>query len=196
MPNERQYELVYIVAPTAGDTELEAFQRELSEHIETLGGAVESTDLWGRRKLAYAIGPFTEGIYIVQLINGPAAMISELERRLRVRDQVLRYLTVRVDEDLRKARLAAEKRKAAAAASREPPGPAPSAAGETPVATVESDTPSSSDDKSAAAVPREPGSASSAAGETSVAAVENDAPSSDDKSNDTGPASETSEVQE
>ena len=159
MPNERQYELVYIVAPTAGDTELEALQGELNEHIETLGGAVESTDLWGRRKLAYAIGPFTEGIYINQLISGPAAMISELERRLRVREQVLRYLTVRVDEDLRQARLAAEKRKATAA-SREP-GPAPSAAGETPVAAVESDT-----------------------------------PSSDDKSNDTGPASETSEVQE
>ena len=141
MPNERQYELVYIVAPTARDIELEAFQGELNEQIETLGGTVESTDLWGRRKLAYAIGPFTEGIYIVQLITGPAAMISELGRRLRVRDQVLRYLTVRVDEDLRKARLAAEKRKATAA----PPelGPASSAAAETPVASGESEAPSS-----------------------------------------------------
>ena len=111
MPNARQYELVYIVAPTATDAELEALQGELNEQIETLGGAVESTDLWGRRKLAYAIGPFTEGIYVVQLINGPGEMISELGRRLRVRDQVLRYLTVRVDEDLRKARRAAEKRK-------------------------------------------------------------------------------------
>ena len=111
MPNARQYELVYIVAPTATDAELEALQGEFNEQIETLGGTVESTDLWGRRKLAYAIGPFTEGIYVVQLINGPGEMISELGRRLRVRDQVLRYLTVRVDEDLRKTRRAAEKRK-------------------------------------------------------------------------------------
>ena len=189
MPNERQYELVYIVAPTASDTELEALQRELNEHIETLGGAVESTDLWGRRKLAYAIGPFTEGIYIVQLISGPAAMISELERRLRVRDQVLRYLTVRVDEDLRKARLAAEKRKATAAPPE--PGPTSSGARETPVAAVESDTPSSdakSDDTGPAS--------ETSVGETAVAAVESDTPSSDAKSDDTGPAGETSEVQE
>ena len=141
MANERQYELVYIVAPTASDTELEALQGEFNEQIETLGGVVESTDLWGRRKLAYAIGPFTEGIYVVQLINGPAAMISELGRRLRVRDQVLRYLTVRVDEDLRKARLAAEKRKAIAGPPE--PGPTSPVAGETPVASGASEPPSS-----------------------------------------------------
>ena len=113
MANERQYELVYIVAPTATDADLQEIQGELKEHLEGLGGSVESTDLWGSRKLAYPIGPFTEGIYVVQHINGPGTVIGELARRLRVRDLVLRYLTVRVDEDLRKARIESEKRKLA-----------------------------------------------------------------------------------
>ena len=113
MANERQYELVYIVAPTATDADLQEVQGEIKEHLEALGGSVESTDLWGSRKLAYPIGPFTEGIYVVQHINGPGTIISELGRRLRVRDLVLRYLTVRVDEDLRKARVESEKRKLA-----------------------------------------------------------------------------------
>ena len=122
MPNERQYELVYIVAPVATDAEVESLQQEFNELIEKLGGGVEETEVWGRRKLAYEIGHFNEGIYIVQLINGPAEMVSELGRRLRVRDQVLRHMTVRVDEDLRKARRATERRKAAVARRREAKG--------------------------------------------------------------------------
>ncbi len=112
MPSERGYELVYIVAPTATDEEVEALQTQVAEIVQEFGGTVENTDLWGRRKLAYEIGRFTEGIYIVQVLDGPGKMISELGRRLRVRDQVLRHLIVRVDEDLRKVRRAAEKKKA------------------------------------------------------------------------------------
>ena len=123
MPNDRQYEFVYVLAPTVANAEVEALQRELAEHIGKLGGAVESTDLWGRRKLAYPIGNFTEGIYAVQLIRGPGAMVTELERRMRVHDDVLRYLTVRVDDDLRKAQRAAAKRKADAERRRAARGP-------------------------------------------------------------------------
>jgi len=110
--SERQYELIYIVAPVATDAEVAALQAEVDGHIGSLGGTVENTDLWGRRKLAYQIGNYGEGIYICQLISGPGTMIGEIERRLRVRDQVLRHLIVRVDEDLRKARRLKEKRKA------------------------------------------------------------------------------------
>ena len=125
MPSDRQYELVYIVAPTATDAEVEGLQKEFDELIEKLGGSVESTDLWGRRKLAYEVGHFNEGIYLVQIINGPAEMVAELGRRLRVRDQVLRHMTVRVDEDLRNARRATEKRKATVARRREARGMPP-----------------------------------------------------------------------
>jgi small subunit ribosomal protein S6 len=93
---------------------VEALQGEVSELVQKSGGSVENTDVWGRRKLAYEIGHHNEGIYIVQLLEGPGEMIAELGRRLRVRDQVLRHLTVRVDEDLRKVRRAAEKKKATA----------------------------------------------------------------------------------
>ena len=112
MPRDREYELVYIVAPTATDEDVEALQTQVAELVKEFGGTVENTDVWGRRKLAYELGHFTEGIYVVQLLDGPGEMIGELGRRLRVRDQVLRHLIVRVDEDLRKVRRAAEKKKA------------------------------------------------------------------------------------
>ncbi len=142
MPNDRQYEFVYVLAPTVANAGVEALQSMLDEQIRKLGGTVENTDLWGRRKLAYPIGNFTEGIYVVQLLRGPGDMVTELERRLRVNDDVLRYLTVRVDDDLRKARRAAEKRKAEAARRRaargpqgEPAGGAPADGGPSPEVT-------------------------------------------------------------
>ncbi|HCE04570.1 MAG TPA: 30S ribosomal protein S6, partial [Acidobacteria bacterium] len=142
--SERQYELIYIVAPVATDAEVAALQAEVDGHIGSLGGTVENTDLWGRRKLAYQIGNYGEGIYICQLISGPGTMIGEIERRLRVRDQVLRHLTVRVDEDLRKARRLKEKRKATVdrrrAARGLPPLGVADAAPAPPVETPSADT--------------------------------------------------------
>ena len=137
MPSNREYELVYIVAPTATDEDVEGLQTQVAELAKEFGGTVENTDVWGRRKLAYEIGHFTEGIYVVQVLDGPGEMIGELGRRLRVRDQVLRHLIVRVDEDLRKVRRAAEKKKATVQRRRsargKPPLPegddAPAAAG-------------------------------------------------------------------
>ena len=130
------------LAPTVANAEVETLQGEIEGYIRKLDGAVENTDLWGRRKLAYPIGNFTEGIYVVQLIRGPGAMVTELERRMRVHDDVLRYLTVRVDDDLRKARRAAEKRKAETDRRRaarglqgEPSPPPPAPGGEAPAAS-------------------------------------------------------------
>ncbi len=130
MPNDRKYELVYIVAPTATDADVEALQTQVAELATEIGGTVENTDVWGRRKLAYEIGHFTEGIYVVQLLDGPGEMISELDRRLRVWDQVLRHLIVRVDEDLRKVRRAAENKKATVQRRRTARGKPPLPGGE------------------------------------------------------------------
>ena len=144
MSTERQYELIYIVAPVATDPEVETLQAEIDGHVVALGGTVDKTEVWGRRKLAYQIGDYGEGIYICQLVTGPGEMVGELERRLRVRDQVLRHLIVRVDEDLRKARRLKDKKKATVdrrrAARGLPPLTAPSAVIETP-ATVETPAP-------------------------------------------------------
>jgi small subunit ribosomal protein S6 len=138
MSTERQYELIYIVAPVATDAEVATLQAEIDGHVVALGGTVDKTEVWGRRKLAYQIGDYGEGIYICQLVTGPGEMVAELERRLRVRDQVLRHLIVRVDEDLRKARRLKDKKKATVdrrrAARGLPPLPAPSAVTETATA--------------------------------------------------------------
>ena len=123
---------------------METLQAEIDGHVVALGGTVDKTEVWGRRKLAYQIGDYGEGIYICQLVTGPGEMVAELERRLRVRDQVLRHLIVRVDEDLRKARRLKDKKKATVdrrrAARGLPPLTAPSAVIETP-ATVETPAP-------------------------------------------------------
>ena len=144
MSTERQYELIYIVAPVATDAEVETLQAEIDGHVVALGGTVDKTEAWGRRKLAYQIGDYGEGIYICQLVSGPGEMVGELERRLRVRDQVLRHLIVRVDEDLRKARRLKDKKKATVdrrrAARGLPPLPAPSAVTEQ-AAAVETPAP-------------------------------------------------------
>jgi small subunit ribosomal protein S6 len=144
MSTERQYELIYIVAPVATDAEVETLQAEIDGHVVALGGTVDKTEVWGRRKLAYQIGDYREGIYICQLVTGPGEMVGELERRLRVRDQVLRHLIVRVDEDLRKARRLKDKKKATVdrrrAARGLPPLPAPSAVTEQ-AAAVETPAP-------------------------------------------------------
>jgi small subunit ribosomal protein S6 len=79
--------------------------------VSRFGGELVKTDEWGRRKLAYAIGPHKEGIYVLQVIQGSGELLKELERRLRVNEQVLRYLVVRVDEELRAAERARSRRK-------------------------------------------------------------------------------------
>lgn len=206
--SERQYELIYIVAPVATDAEVAALQAEVDGHIGSLGGTVENTDLWGRRKLAYQIGNYGEGIYICQLISGPGTMIGEIERRLRVRDQVLRHLTVRVDEDLRKARRLKEKRKATVdrrraarglpplgVADAAPAPPSAAAAPAPPVETPSADT-TSPEAPAAGAAAEAPSAdpAASAADAAPAPKTEAATPSADAASTDA--AAQTTEVKE
>ena len=192
MANERQYELVYILAPTVTDAEAEELQAEIAEQIGTLGGSIESTDVWGRRKLAYPIKRFNEGLYVVQLITGPGTMLAEIERRLRVRDQVLRQLTVRVDEDLKKARRVAEERKAAAERRRELRGIPPADNGD---AAAVASAASSSSESGAVSAPSAGDATVVAEVAAEPASVSDAAPSTAD---DSGAAAdgETSEVKE
>ncbi len=110
MPESRQYELVYVVAPNVGEDAVNALHTEVDEIVSGVGGRIEKTDNWGSRRLAYEIGKHREGTYVVELIEGPGEVVNELERKLKVRDNVLRYLVVRVDEDLKKAQRAREQR--------------------------------------------------------------------------------------
>ena len=99
----RQYELSYVISPTIADEGVEELHEKISEIIRQLGGTVDKTEIWGRRRLAYEINRHREGIYVIALLTGPADMVRELERRLRVMEQLLRHLVIRVDEVLRKA---------------------------------------------------------------------------------------------
>ncbi len=101
MSQTRQYELVYIISPDATEQQIADLHTQVEEIAARFSGKVEKSDNWGRRKLAYEIGPHKEGTYVLELISGPGEMIRELDRRLRVSDQVIRHLTVRVDEENR-----------------------------------------------------------------------------------------------
>ena len=98
--SDRQYELVYILPPeTTEQQATELHEQVIAPTVLRLHGQVEKTENWGRRKLAYEIGHFKEGVYVLEVINGSGELMKELERRLRVIDQVIRHLVVRVDEE-------------------------------------------------------------------------------------------------
>ena len=103
MAEKRVYEVVYIVAPGTQEDEVTRLTENLRTIITDQGGTINRSEVLGRRQLAYRIGHSNEGIYVLFEIEGTGGEIAELERRMRVSDQVLRYLTVRVDEDRQRA---------------------------------------------------------------------------------------------
>nr|PZN85999.1 MAG: 30S ribosomal protein S6 [Acidobacteriota bacterium] len=118
MSTARQYELVYITPPDTTDEALERLQEQVKAVVDRFGGTIASTEQWGRRKLAYEIAGHREGIYVLHVINGPAALNAELDRRLRVFDDVIRHMIIRIDEELAAAERAQARRKAEAAERR------------------------------------------------------------------------------
>ncbi len=99
----RTYEIVFIAAPNTTDDDLTKLNSQLDKVVTDLGGIITKTDHWGRKKLAYKIGKYEEGVYVVLYIEGSGKEIAEVERRLRVTDLVIRHLTVRTDEDIKRA---------------------------------------------------------------------------------------------
>src|SRR5437763_1192998 len=103
LAEKRIYEVVFIVDPDTSEEETKRLTENLQGIITDQGGTIVKSEVMGRRQLAYQIGRKNEGIYVLFEIEGTGREIAELERRMRVNDQVLRYLTVRVDEDRRRA---------------------------------------------------------------------------------------------
>src|SRR5919202_354820 len=103
LAENRVYEVVFIVDPDTSDEDLTRLTENLRGIVTDQGGSVTKSEVMGRRQLAYKVGRKNEGVYVLFEIEGTGAEIAELERRMRVSDQVLRYLTVRVDEDRRRA---------------------------------------------------------------------------------------------
>jgi small subunit ribosomal protein S6 len=94
----RKYELVYVVSPEASDDQVTDLHNQVEAIVQRIGGAIEKTENWGRRRLAYEIGRHKEGTYVLEVINGTGELMKEIDRRIKVTDLIIRHLVVRVDE--------------------------------------------------------------------------------------------------
>jgi small subunit ribosomal protein S6 len=104
----RIYEELFIMKPDVPEEEITAFIEQISAQITTAGGTVDKVENWGKRRLAYKVEKHKEGNYVlIQFSSEATTVVKELERRLRVADSVIKFLTVRIDESLKRI----EKRK-------------------------------------------------------------------------------------
>ncbi len=113
----RTYEVMFISAPSVVEEDLSKLISQLENIIQERGGTVTKVENMGRRKLAYKIDKYDEGVYTLIYADGSGREIAEVERRLRVTDFVIRHLTVRTDEDLKRAEKMKAKRKSAPSAA-------------------------------------------------------------------------------
>ncbi len=117
----RLYEEVFIVKPDATEEETKSVVEQLSKTVTDQGGKIEKVDEWGRKKLAYKVAKYGEGTYFVVTFSSKAETVREVERRLRVNDLVIKFLTVRLDEKLKWVEKRKKKREERA--KRKPPAP-------------------------------------------------------------------------
>jgi len=99
----RNYEVVFVAAPTLTSEELDGFINHIQTVVDSKNGKVVKIDNWGKKSLAYKIKRFREGYYVVLSIEGDGGTIAELERRFRVTDYIIRFISVRIDEDLKRS---------------------------------------------------------------------------------------------
>src|ERR1700751_1821497 len=95
----RTYELMFIVRPDMAEEDLDKLISTLETAVSTTSGTVKSGERMGKRRLAYTVRRFHEGVYILLTVEGTGAVIHELERRLRVTEPVIKFLSVRIDEE-------------------------------------------------------------------------------------------------
>ena len=96
----RDYEVLYIVRADLEDDKVQDIVKRVNTLIERSGGTVERTNVWGKRKLAYEVKKQLKGIYLYWQYLGTTGVVEEIERNLRMLDQVIRYYTVKVDENV------------------------------------------------------------------------------------------------
>jgi small subunit ribosomal protein S6 len=96
----RMYETIFIVQPDLADDDLKALSTKVQEIIGSMKGDLKKLEDWGMRKLAYPINKFSRGRYYYLRFDGDAALIAELERRLRLDDKVIRYQSVKLESEI------------------------------------------------------------------------------------------------
>lgn len=130
----RTYELMFIVRPDMPEEEQDKLISTLETAVTSSGGQMKNVERMGKRHLAYSVRRFRDGIYVLLTVEGSGGLIHELERRLRVTEPVIKFLTVRIDEEqkrldkikaIRDARRKVSATPAPAATPAEPAGEAP-----------------------------------------------------------------------
>jgi small subunit ribosomal protein S6 len=94
----RTYEVMYIIRPDLTEEEVDKIVSTMESNVAAAGGTVKSTDRMGKRRLAYIVRKFSEGVYVLMTFEASGEVVHEVERRLRVSEPVIKFITVRVDE--------------------------------------------------------------------------------------------------
>src|SRR5579871_3195963 len=95
----RTYEIMFIVRPDVEEADLDKLIEGFQKNVTDGGGEVKATEKMGRRRLAYTVRKFNDGFYVLLTIVAAGSLIGEIERRLRVSEQVIKFITVRMDEE-------------------------------------------------------------------------------------------------
>ena len=95
----RTYEIMFIVRPDVEEADLDKLIEGFQKNVTDGGGEIRSTEKMGRRRLAYTVRKFNDGFYVLLTVIAPGSLISEVERRLRVSEPVIKFITVRIDEE-------------------------------------------------------------------------------------------------
>jgi small subunit ribosomal protein S6 len=125
--DERTYDLIFICRPATPEEEINKIITTIEHSVTEHGGKVEKTDRWGTRRLAYRVAKHREGFFVYMVITSTQGdIIKELERRLKVSDAVIKYQTIRLDEELkRQKKLVHHREKRASRRPRKQAAPAP-----------------------------------------------------------------------
>ena len=123
----RIYEELFIVKPDAPEEEVDQLVEQLRTQLTAAGATVDKAEKWGKRRLAYRVDKYREGSYVLLQFTAAPETVKELERRLRVSDSVLKFITVLIDETLKRLEKRKKQRdkRAAKRAASAPAGPAP-----------------------------------------------------------------------
>jgi len=123
----RKYEVMFIIRPDVSEEDVDKVIAQMESAVTQTEGKIEKVEKMGRRRLAYRVARCREGLYVLFTLEGSGDTVKEFERRLKVNDAVIKFLTVRIDEELERA----EKRKVLRAkqAARKPKSTAPTTQG-------------------------------------------------------------------
>ena len=122
---ERFYEVMFIVRPDIEDADVDKLIAGFEQTIVNGGGNLRSTEKLGRRKLAYTVRKFNDGNYVLLTVDADGKLVAELERRLRVSEPVIKFITVRMDEEEKRLNKIKAIRATRKKVSAQPPAAAP-----------------------------------------------------------------------